>query len=86
MENTKIDCTKILHNLRLTLFHIALFLLICVLIYCIGMFTILVLVSDIEIKKNDNIFWLSPFVGLIWAGICCSPCCFGKNMKNLYCS
>ena len=83
MDNSKLDCKKILHNLKLTLFHIAVFLLICGLIYCLGMFTLFFFGADSEFVKNGNIFWLSPIVGLMWVGICCSPCCFGKTVKKI---
>lgn len=84
IKNTKLDCKKILHNLKLTLFRIAVFLLICGLFYCLGMFTLFIFGADSEFVKNGNIFWLSPIVGLMWVGICCSPCCFGKTVKKFW--
>jgi hypothetical protein len=59
-------------------------LVVCIslslLIYAIGMFTLLIFTTKEDWDSYSVLYWLSPIIGLVWLLLIWSPCCCGKNL------
>ena len=81
IENENFNyCSK----LKLLLFYIYTIIVFCLLIYCIGLLSVVIFI-DSGRKENLNIYWIAPIIGLIWALIIWSPCCCGRHLSNVFC-
>tara|TARA_R110001592_G_scaffold33135_2_gene115264 strand:- start:824 stop:1333 length:510 start_codon:yes stop_codon:yes gene_type:complete len=64
-------------------------LVVCIslslLIYAIGMFTLLIFTTKEDWDSYSALYWLSPIIGLVWLLLIWSPCCCGKNLNKIFC-
>lgn len=79
LENTN-NCSlsNILLNFVICILH-------CLLIYSIGMFTLLIFTTNEDLENEFTLYWLPPIIGLVWLVLIWSPCCCGKHLSNIFC-
>ena len=58
---------------------------ISLLIYSIGMFTLLIFTTKEDWDSYSALYWLSPIIGLVWLLLIWSPCCCGKHLNKIFC-
>ena len=79
--DTIISIIKYIYKLLILLVNI---FVIFIIIYLIGIITIVIFWPSIDFNKSINRFGLPIFLGLLWLLIIWSPCCCGQTLCQFY--
>ena len=83
--NNKKNCFNSSHIVKNKICIISVLIIKCLLMYIIGMFTVLVFSSGLEWSEHGELYWVSAIIGFVWTIIIWSPCCCGKTLYNVFC-
>ena len=81
-----INCYRIYINTKIIYLTVGSIIGLCMLMYAIGFFTVLIFTTPKDWKENPHLYWISGIIGLFWFSLLWCPCCCGNTLKNLYCS
>jgi len=77
-QNNMDKCKYILFSIAVCISH-------SVLIYVMGLFTLIIFTKKEDWKSDSALYWVSGFVGIVWVIIIWSPCCCGKWLNKVFC-